>query len=189
MLCIREANMITMATNPLLSTQDNTQGVAHTIPLEAIVTPSTVDFWPPAIGWWISLILIVTAVVFVLKAYRNYKSKWGYRKTALRLLDQSYHQWQSETINNETSCQHFFALLKRTAITAYSENKINHLFGDEWLETLRVQAPSLTIDDTVREAIVNGQYQKDIKIDAENSYLFCKQWILKHEQQWLGEDK
>ena len=60
------------------------------LPIEDIHLPTDVSPWPPAIGWWL-LVLIAALLVWGTRvAFKKYRKKWGYRREALRLLAQVY---------------------------------------------------------------------------------------------------
>lgn len=159
---------------------------AQNLPLEDIITPDTVSAWPPALGWWIVLLLVMGLFIFTFFYYQRYQQKWGYRKEALRLLDNIMDEWKTKKLSNEIVTQELLALLKRTAITAYPTNKIEKAYGEQWLNILKTQAPSLAMDKSIDELILSSQYQKDDRIKPQILVQFCQNWIRQHQGNWQG---
>ena len=97
--------------------------------LHDIVVPDPVPWWPPAPGWYVvaALALLVLAV-FAWRAWRDWKRN-AYRRAALAELDRIGD-------GGGEGLAALPALLKRTALVAYSRTEVASLFGDAWLEFL-----------------------------------------------------
>lgn len=148
------------------------------LPLEDIISPTTVDIWPLAPGWWLLLLLFVVVVtVFIILKIRH--KKLAYRKEGLDLLSQCYQQYQQNN-DTTTSCQAMLTILKRIAISAYPNKNIDHLHGSSWVNFLNQQIDG-TIDQTVSDAICCGQYQKNYTANIETIYKTCRHWIKNHK--------
>ena len=52
-------------------------------PIADIHLPNTVSPWPPAIGWWLLLILIIALCAGSVYTLKRYQKKWRYRRAAL----------------------------------------------------------------------------------------------------------
>ena len=157
------------------------------LPLEDIIPPSLIDFWPLALGWWLLLALVIALIVISVIAYRRYQKHWVYRKEALSLLQATLKQWQQKEFSDSVFYQHLFGIVKRTALTAYPEQNIASTYGDQWLTLLKKQAPDIKVDNTIIEAICFAQYQKTTEADSQSVYQFCEQWIKQHKSQWQGD--
>ncbi len=154
------------------------------LPIEDIITPESVDFWPLAIGWWLLLILSFIVMVGLFLIYKKHKKKWGYRKQALYLLEQTFKKWKAKKSSNEDTCHELLTLLKRTAITAYPDQSISSLHGEAWLDLLNSQTPSPLFDKAMRNVIRTQQYQKKVNVDINTLKNICEQWIKQHKSQW-----
>jgi len=164
----------------------STDPAANSLPLEDIITPSGVAIWPPAIGWWLVAFFVLGLLVFFIISYRRYQKKWGYRKDALSLLDNSISEWQRKKLSDEKVLKELINILKRTSISAYPLKKIESLYGNSWLTVLRSQAPQVEFPKDIVDYISGIQYQKKNQTDPVQLYAFCKDWIQLHDTQWHG---
>ncbi len=103
--------------------------------LKDIQLPEPVSCWPPAPGWWILAIIFMGLIAFSIWKFLQYKHQQQYRKTAAHLLAQAKTLFSK---NNDVKAylQTLAEILRRTALTAYSEQSIESLQGDAWLQFL-----------------------------------------------------
>lgn len=115
------------------SPQQSTQQAQLLAQMKDIQTPAEVDWWPPAIGWWLLVALVlssfITAVNMLLQ--KNRRSK--YRRQALqqlKLIEKESRQVECITQTMQ--------LLKQVVFTAYpySRNDVSGIFGREFLKLL-----------------------------------------------------
>jgi hypothetical protein len=163
---------------------------ATELPLADIHLPNMVSAWPPAIGWWLLTALVITLLITAVFLIKRYRKKWGYRKTALRLLDQQYNDYALES-NADTmaNIQSMLALLKRTAISAYPQQNIRSLFGEQWINFLNRQTHKHVFNTELADILVAQQYQGTVNsttTEAElntlrtSIYKACRTWIKQH---------
>lgn len=93
--------------------------------LHDIIVPEAVGFFPPAPGWNIVLLLLLTLLFhFAIQAYKRYK-KSQYRRKALKELDTCMQHSKKNAIA-------LLSLAKRVAIAAYGRESIAKLYDDTW---------------------------------------------------------
>jgi hypothetical protein len=188
-----------MNTPPLLSkqapqiqappvTQAQTQ---QALPIADIHLPAAASPWPPAIGWWLLLALVIALCAGSVYALKRYQKKWRYRRAALSLLKQQYQQWQEHEGNNEHSdglscATAMIAIVKRTAITVYSEDSAA-LFGQAWIDFLNQQTTKAYFSDSLAQWMSEQQYQAhseqqatDSSVDIHQLYKACENWVKHH---------
>ena len=99
--------------------------------LKDIHLPPPVSFWPPAPGWWIlALLLISTLFIGGVWLYRKYKKRKP-KNEALRILKDLqilYQNSQDELV----SLRNLSNLLRRTALTYYDNDTVASLQGSSW---------------------------------------------------------
>jgi hypothetical protein len=190
-----------MNTPPLLSPQIQTPPVAQAqtqqaLPIADIHLPVAVSPWPPAIGWWLLLILAIALCAGGVYALKRYQKKWRYRRAALSLLKHQYQQWQaregadnSDLRSDLNSATAMIAIVKRTAITAYSEDSAA-LFGQAWIDFLNQQTSKAYFSDSLAQWMSEQQYQAhstqsapDQRIDISQLYKAGENWIKHHRVQ------
>jgi hypothetical protein len=168
--------------------------------LADIHLPAGVSSWPPAIGWWLLLALVIALVTGAVIIIKKHRKKWGYRKAALRLLKQT-HKTYTDTLSSsdpalaQASAQHpsvqqpyaqqMLALLKRTAVTAYHDSNAKALFGQAWVDFLNQQTPKSLFTGKLAELLLSQQYQSHTAESISDSdlqvlYKACQYWITKH---------
>jgi hypothetical protein len=160
------------------------------LPIADIHLPNPVSPWPPAIGWWLLLVLVIALCTGSVYTLKRYQKKWRYRRAALSLLKQQYQQWQEHEGNNEHSndlpcATAMIAIVKRTAITAYSEDSAA-LFGQAWIEFLNQQTTKPYFSDSLAQWMSEQQYQaraqqvSDSNVDIYQLYKACGNWVKHH---------
>ncbi|MGS2716640.1 DUF4381 domain-containing protein [Eionea flava] len=168
--------------------------IANPLPLADIHTPEHVSAWPPAIGWWLLLALLITLLIATIIGVKRYQKKWGYRRAALALLNTHYQQWQKATQtsqeNNEdinhTCATALNEILKRTVRTAYGSDKAA-LYGDAWVSFLNQQTQKDYIQGDIAVWIKEQQYRPQPTTTADNHtinipdfYKACACWVKHH---------
>ena len=97
--------------------------------LKDIRTPTAIELWPPAYGWWILVALVVIGIflltIWLIKTRKIRRAK---RQTlqALQQIDSS----------NLDSVSQLNQLLKRVAIVYFPNVAIQKLYGNQWAEFL-----------------------------------------------------
>jgi len=177
----------------------------QTLPLADIHLPANISAWPPAIGWWLLVLLGIAIIVGVFYWLKRHQQKWRYRRAALTLLNQHYQTWQARQSQNESvettestvntdrnsasstiqCATRMMAILKRTALTAYGDDKAT-LFGQAWVDFINKKTQQDIFSDELAEWMINQQYQKSSTnqqdtINIPTLYRACEKWIKQHK--------
>ena len=177
----------------------------QTLPLADIHLPDTISAWPPAIGWWLLVLLGIAIIVGIFYGLKRHQQKWRYRRAALALLHQHYQTWQAQQSREQldkrtktvgssqestTQCANeMMAILKRTVLTAYGDDKAT-LFGKAWVNFINQRINHKTqkdlFSDKLAEWMINQQYQKVSKgqqdtVHIPTLYRACEKWIKQHK--------
>lgn len=174
--------------------------------LADIHTPDAVSAWPPAVGWWLLLMLVAMVVAGLIIGIKRYRQHWGYRRAALALLNTHYQQWQQYQLKNNqavneqqtqetrVSGQHqhdcataMVQVLKRTVRTAYGNDKAA-LYGDAWVQFLNQQTKKNYINEDIAQWMQEQQYRPSNHGDKDDIttvpipalYRASVHWIKKH---------
>ncbi len=150
--------------------------------LRDIHLPDSVSAWPPAPGWWLLAVLLLTLAV-----WGSYRLRQQYRRNAYRRqAQQELSMLESDNaLTGAQTIARLNALLKRIALHAYPKNDTASFSGTEWIEFLNSSCPSLkqNQDRICFEIFQTGPYQAEITEDMlDRSSLFadCRQWIQRH---------
>lgn len=99
--------------------------------LHDLEVPEPVSWWPPAPGWWLVALVVVSLIVGVALKIRQQQQRNLYRKAGLEQLMQIKS-------SDPNAAQAVSALLKRVALAAYPQDnaRIAPLFGENWVNFL-----------------------------------------------------
>lgn len=104
------------------------------IPIRDIHLPDPVSWWPPALGWWLVMLLIF-ALLVGFAWYLKRRKRFEVKKQALRELDELYRRYQH---NNDANIfvKDLSVLLRRICISQYPPQLVAGLTGRQWLKYL-----------------------------------------------------
>ena len=104
--------------------------------LKDVHAPPPIPWWPPAIGWWILLAVIIAVAIFAFIKYKNRVIIVSYKqKNALMDLD-SIRSDYSKNKNVHATLDSISQILKRLAMFKYPERGVAALHDDAWLRFL-----------------------------------------------------
>lgn len=147
------------------------------IPLKDIILPEPVGWWPPALGWWLLLVLIPLLAFLLWRLV-----KWLRRKTAVKTaLKQLKRIQQDDSLAIKQKLAELSILLRRVAISTQPVDKVAGLTGKAWLEYLDQSLPGQPFSHGVGQCLGDLQYQPDEpdNIDLDALFRLCQQWIKK----------
>ncbi|HEY9134909.1 MAG TPA: DUF4381 domain-containing protein [Pseudomonadales bacterium] len=157
--------------------------------LKDIHLPEPIGIWPPALGWWL-LLLVVTGLVgfgiyYLLRKYLHS----AYRRAALKILDSINKDYQRHN-NAKQWLNEITQLLKRTCMKAYPSSEFAELSGTEWLNYLDSKLDAkkvkqkLFTQSTISE-VFNQQFQPETLTTntqtEQNIINAVTKWIKKHQ--------
>jgi len=103
--------------------------------LKDIHHPLPIDFFPPAAGWWIVAICLLTILVTLLILIYQRWRKQAPIRAALRQLKALESQYQNQP-NHLNLVNEVAILLKRLSLTRHAREEVAGLTGKQWLEYL-----------------------------------------------------
>jgi hypothetical protein len=144
------------------------------LPLKDIHLPESIGWFPPAIGWWLVVLLIPLIIWFLYWAYKRLT-----RKTAIKAAKQLLATIKNSPMDNAQKLAEISALLRRVAVSVAPRAEAASLTGTAWLAFL---------DNTLKDAqfmtgtgrfLVNAPYQKYMPSEQEISQLIslCENWL------------
>lgn len=141
--------------------------------LKDIHLPEAISAWPPAPGWWILAVMLLSLLIWGCIWFIQRHKQNRYRQQALLELQQLNDQGTALTNIN--------ALLKRVALVAYPDQQVASLNGEQWVSFLHRCCPQVT--DGSFALLAQGPYQDPGKIsdsDIKTLQNHCSTWIKKH---------
>ena len=149
----------------------------NTDSLRDIHLPDAISWWPPAIGWWILLALVIAAFIFIPKLYRRVTY------TPLnKVANKTYQNIINEFKENNNDSAFIIAtsqFLRQTAMSYCGRDEVAQLTGDKWVQALNNITKQEYFTPDLKQSLVDAPYQKNISIDAEQ--------LINAVQNWLNE--
>jgi hypothetical protein len=143
--------------------------------LRDIHLPEASLWWPPAPGWWLSLLLIVGLAILLPQLLRWFRHK-PLRRLSLQELTrirQAYNKGQSErAVLNEVA-----SLLRRVTISYYGRNAKAAVTGEDWLRQLRQLSADSSFTPQQLELLVHERYRAQCEFDIEQLLQGCERWL------------
>ena len=127
--------------------------------LRDIHLPEPVSAWPPAPGWWILTVLLISLTAWLSwKLWKKYQQKHLYRISNL-----SMNQLQEEFADHQNShllIRQYSSLLRRIALAQFPRQQVASLTGTSWLEFLDRSASTNLFNAELGQLLINSPYQK-----------------------------
>ena len=155
--------------------------------LKDITEPAAPGWWPPAIGWWyvLALILFMTATLYFLRkrktAYRPFVSA----SRELKALKDRY-------LKDNDSAKLAFALsewLKRVSLFTFPEKNAAGLTGQAWLEFLDNSAGISDFTRGVGRVFSSEIYNNRSRLDGAQLIDLCERWLIAVKPQMIRQDR
>lgn len=147
----------------------------QTLNLKDIHLPEVIDWWPPAIGWFLLPLLILLLCVFIVWLYRYITNKTAL-KTAKKQLLEIQHDNSSKDIQKLTRLSE---LLRRVAISISPRSECASLTGPAWLEYLDSSVKGTPFTKGIGQHLASAHYKKssDNTIDISQIITLCENWL------------
>lgn len=151
--------------------------------LADIRLPGEIGLWPPALGWWILLAILLVALYGVLTAYLKRRALQYSLNAALGELSSSFDNWRSAARESKTNATLEYVntsntILRRVALAnATHKESIASLTGEAWIAFIRSEGDSRMLSEEIALALSQGRFQQSLNIDTEALHSFCASWI------------
>ena len=147
--------------------------------LRDIHLPDVSLWWPPAPGWWISLLLILL-LLWLLPRQLPRLLRWLRHKPAKRLslqelgrIRRGYKEGQSES----AVLRDVTALLRRVVISYYGREEYAAFTGSRWIEQLQRLAPGSGFSDQQLQLLAHERYRARCEFDVDALLRSLEQWL------------
>ncbi len=146
--------------------------------LRDIHAAALVPWWPPAPGWWLVAIMLLSLLVWLghhlverirVRKRRNQMLLWVDQLNALIDPD-SHPQAYISAINR---------IFKLVALRAFPEQQCAAMAGQQWTDFLQ-QHISTPAADGALEALASGPYDPATRFDAGRIADLARAWIKRH---------
>jgi hypothetical protein len=161
------------------------------LPLRDIHLPNPVSWWPPAIGWWCLLALIILIVIVGIKLFQ-YRNKIKY--SPANMAKQSLQSIRSKYIQDGDTqylIREISSLMRRLCISIFPRQQTASLVGDDWLLFLDESMKHSTkghmskshpesvnlFTEGVGRVLSEGPYRQQSDVDGKQLLTLCEAWV------------
>ena len=138
--------------------------------LKTLHLPPEPSWWPPAIGWWLLLlmgIILITWVVF--RIVRHFQATKPIRHGKL-LIDKLYKEYQDGAISEERFAHAANQIIKRVLVPGLGKQQYAKLSGDEWLKALDQISETNRFTQGEGAILGNKRFRPDPTLDPKGLY-------------------
>ena len=147
--------------------------------LRDIHLPAPVDWWPPAPGWWLLAVLILTllgtGLAWLVRRHRRRR----YRRIAAREVDALYRRWQQQR-DARVFLLELNRLLKRAALHAFPAQQVAALSGARWLAFLDATLPRPQFDTAATRVLADVYRPDPAPLEADELRRAAQFWLRRH---------
>ena len=143
--------------------------------LHDIHLPDANLWWPPAPGWWISLLLILLLLWLLPRLLRwlKYKPLKSLSLTELERIRVDHKQGLTDKeVLNQVA-----ALLRRVSISFCGREQSAAITGEQWLVQLRRLAPDNSFSEVQLEWLAHARYRAHTELDVDSLLLAAERWL------------
>jgi len=146
--------------------------------LRDIHLPTSIDWWPPAPGWWLLGTLLVVLVFFAVR----WLIKFWRIKTMTELLQSELtdiriqHQITGPSVTTINACA---ILLKRICLACHDREQIAPLTGQALTQFINQQSQPSVLSASSIQLLDNHRFQQHTPDEQSLNQLLneCQQWI------------
>lgn len=144
--------------------------------LKDIHLPPEPSFWPPAIGWWLVLLLFILTIIGVFFIWAKHK-RGAPRREAQQLLDEIEKNYLSDN-DTVVYVSEINKLIRRVAMQAFSRQQCAGKSGEKWLEFLQQHSKVDGFTHGVGRCLIEVPFSnKEIQIDHSELKELAGHWI------------
>ncbi|MBA3602279.1 MAG: DUF4381 domain-containing protein [Parachlamydiaceae bacterium] len=146
------------------------------LPLRDIHLPTSISWWPPAVGWWILLLVILFMLALAFFLIKSYL-KPTLKKQARKQLSSIEQMFQSN--GNATLCLSELSIfLRRIVLCQNHPEPIAGVTGTAWLTFLDQSLDTPEFSQGSGQILLKGPYQRFVEKDDVVQFIqLCHKWV------------
>jgi hypothetical protein len=144
------------------------------LPLKDLHLPEAISWFPPAIGWWLIVLLLPLVIALCYWLYQRLT-----RKTALKTAKQQLMLIKTSPLDNQQKLVELSALLRRVAISIAPRSETAGLTGTAWLAFLDSSMQGTPFTSGAGRCLADAPYRPSVPSEQEISQLIslCENWL------------
>lgn len=152
----------------------------NALALRDIHLPETIVWWPPAIGWWILVGLLMLLALLAFWLHRRYQGRRLHTEALQALmLIQTTHEKRED---DQQLIRSLSIWLRRVCISHYPARDVAGLTGMDWLLFLDKSLVNTSLPRGFSQGpgkfILSAPYQQNIAASGAELLLLCRTWIM-----------
>ena len=152
----------------------------QSLALRDIHLPDAINWWPPAMGWWV-LMLLIPLLIFGSWWLFKRLTRQTVVKTARSLLEQI----KTNPNTNDFEKLHQLSIwLRRVSISIAPHEQSAGLSGEAWLAYLDNGVEGTPFSQGIGQVISSAQYRQSApdNLDIPALITLCESWLKGHKQ-------
>ncbi len=134
--------------------------------LQDIHLPESASFWPPALGWWLLLAVLVVLIAWlIVKTLKRIKQR-KYRAKIFTKFDVLEKKLKDKP--NNAVIAEINTLLRQLAVTYYPRSKIASLTGGDWLHFLDQSGGTQGFSRGAGRILIEAPYRLEKEVENLN---------------------
>lgn len=145
------------------------------LPLRDIHIPEAISWWPPAVGWWLILVLVPLLLGILYWLYQRLT-----RKTALKTARKLLKALKNDpSLDDLAKIAQLSALLRRVAISTDTRSQVAGLTGQHWLRYLDGSVKGTPFSEGPGRVFLDAHYQKSAPSEPaiQDVFQLCEDWL------------
>ncbi len=147
--------------------------------LKDIHLPGSPDFWPPALGWWLILTVILLVLFWAFSQLKKRNRIRKHRKVLFHTLEILEDNLRKDA-NSETLAE-VNILLRQLAVNYYPRSEIASLTGGDWLHFLDQSGKTSGFSRGAGRILIEAPYQsgKVQNFNIDEFIPLVRSWVKK----------
>ena len=147
--------------------------------LREIHLPDPVSVWPPAPGWWILFVVVLSAILWAVWWYcRRRDSAYRTARDELASLRAAY----AANAQEETLVKGLSTLLRRYSLTVYGRTRVAGLTGSAWLTFLDETGDTQAFTNGTGHVLNSVPYGGQNPVDINPLLDLVEHWLNKNRK-------
>lgn len=142
--------------------------------LKDIQLPADISVWPPAPGWTLLLLVLLTAGLGLWLLTHPKYTRYKQRRTALKKLRDIQATLDTDP---QVAAQALSVLVRQCALIAYPRQDVASLTGTAWLTFLDETGKTSEFTQGLGAVMAETPYRADVHLVNPTLVTLIKQWI------------
>lgn len=131
--------------------------------LKDIHLPAEISWWPPAPGWWLVLLLVVSLLVGLQRYWRYRSGKKCLQRQSQKALSNIRDEWRRHQDARQLVSQ-LSLLLRQVAISKYPGSDVAGKTGESWLRWLDQQMGTQEFEKGDGRLLLDAPYRPQLSL-------------------------